>query len=75
VSSWRPTTRRRHASRFRVRKAEVTGIYGNVLTAYAKRTLGQVPDNVYVFWHNRKVLKSIVGFEQKVTKYDALAPT
>jgi AhpD family alkylhydroperoxidase len=61
-------------SRFRVRKAEITGIYGKVLTAYAKRTFGQVPDNVYVFWHNRKVLKSIVGFEQKVTKYDALDP-
>jgi hypothetical protein len=42
-------------SRFRVRKAEITGIYGKVLTAYAKRTFGQVPDNVYVFWHNRKV--------------------
>jgi alkylhydroperoxidase family enzyme len=62
------------SSRFRIRKAEITGVYGRVLTAYCKRTFGQVPDNLYVFWHNRKVLNSVLRFEQKVTKYDALDP-
>jgi AhpD family alkylhydroperoxidase len=61
-------------SRFRVPKAEVTGLYGKFLTAYAKRTYGQVPDGVYVLWHNRKVLTSLFRFEQKVAKYDALDP-
>jgi AhpD family alkylhydroperoxidase len=61
-------------SRFRVPKAEVTGLYGKFLTAYAKRTYGQVPDGVFVLWHNRKVLSSIFRFEQKVAKYDALDP-
>jgi AhpD family alkylhydroperoxidase len=61
-------------SRFRVPKAEVTGLYGKFLTAYAKRTYGQVPDGVYVLWHNRKVLNSLFRFEQKVAKYDALDP-
>ena len=62
------------SSRFRIRKAEITGVYGRVLTAYCKRMFGQVPDNLYVFWHNRKVLNSVLRFEQKVTKYDALDP-
>ncbi len=62
------------SSRFRIRKAEITGLYGRVLTAYCNRTFGQVPDNLYVFWHNRKVLNSVLRFEKKVTKYDALDP-
>jgi AhpD family alkylhydroperoxidase len=61
-------------SKFRVPRAEVTGLYGKVLTAFAKRTYGQVPDGVHVYWHNRKVLKSVLRFEQKVAKYDALDP-
>jgi hypothetical protein len=42
-----------------------------VLTAYAKRTYGQVPDAVHVYWHDHKVLESVLGFEQKVAKYAA----
>ena len=41
-------------STFRVPKAEITGAYGKVLTAYARRTFGQIPDNLYVLWHNRE---------------------
>ncbi len=60
------------SSKFRIRKAEITGLYGKVLKAYCKRTFGQVPDNLYVYWHNRKVLKAVLGFEQKVAKWDRL---
>ena len=60
-------------STFRIPKARITGLYGRILTTYARRTWGQVPDNAYVLWHNRKVLKSVLSFEQKVAKYDALA--
>ncbi|MGH3362550.1 MAG: carboxymuconolactone decarboxylase family protein [Nocardioides sp.] len=62
------------SSKFRVPRAEITGLYGKAITAYAKRTFGQVPDNVFVLWHNRKVLKSIFKFEQGVARYDALDP-
>ena len=61
-------------SKFRIPKAEITGLYGRVMTAWARRTYGEVPDNAYVLWHNRKVLSSIVRFEQRVAKYDALDP-
>ena len=61
-------------SRFRVPKAELTGLYGKVMTAWARRAFGEVPDNAFVLWHNRKVLTSVFRFEQRVAKYDALDP-
>ena len=62
-------------STFRIPKATITGLYGSVMQSYARRTWGEVPDNAYVLWHNRKVLKGIFSFENKVKKWDALDPT
>jgi alkylhydroperoxidase family enzyme len=59
-------------STFRIPKATITGLYGKVLSGYARRTYGQVPDGVHVYWHHRKVLKAVLGFEQKVAKWDRL---
>jgi AhpD family alkylhydroperoxidase len=61
-------------STFRVPPATIRGLYGSALQWYARRTYGEVPDNAYVLWHNRKVLRAIFGFEQKVAKLDALDP-
>ena len=61
-------------STFRIPKAEVTGLYGKVMSAYARRTYGQIPDNAYVLWHHRDVLKAILRFEQRVAKWRALDP-
>ena len=61
-------------STFRVPPAHIRGLYGNALQWYARRTFGEVPDTAYVLWHNRKVLRAIFGFEQKVAKLDALDP-
>ena len=61
-------------SKFRVPKAEITGAYGKVLTAYARRTYGEIPDNLYVLWHNRKALKAVFKLEQAFAKADALDP-
>ncbi len=30
------------------------------------------PTTLYVYWHHRKVLKAVLGFEQKVAKWDRL---
>lgn len=59
-------------STFRIPRAPITGLYGKVMTTYARRAWGQIPDNAYVIWHNRKVLKAIFAFEGKVRKWDAL---
>jgi AhpD family alkylhydroperoxidase len=59
-------------STFRIPKARITGLYGRMLTAYTRRTWGQVPDNAYVLWHNKKVMKATFSHEQKIAKFDAL---
>jgi alkylhydroperoxidase family enzyme len=59
-------------STFRIPKAEISGFYGRVMSAYARRTWGQVPDNAYVLWHHRQVLRAVFSFEGKVSKWDRL---
>ncbi|MGH3336964.1 MAG: carboxymuconolactone decarboxylase family protein [Nocardioides sp.] len=59
-------------STFRIPRATVAGLYGKALSVHARRTYGQVPDNVHVYWHHRPVLKAVLGFEQKVAKWDRL---
>ena len=61
-------------STFRIPRARITGPYGRLLEAYARRSYGQVPDAAYVLWHNRRVLNAVFGFERKVAKWDALDP-
>ena len=54
--------------------ATISGPYGRLLQAYARRTWGEVPDNAYVVWHHKKVMNAVLGFERKVAKWDALDP-
>jgi AhpD family alkylhydroperoxidase len=62
-------------STFRIPRARITGLYGRVLSAYARRTYGEVPDSAYVLFHHRPALKAWLGFEGKVAKLRALDPT
>lgn len=59
-------------STFRIPKAELTGVYGRIMTVMAKRMWGEVPDNAYVLFHHRPLTKAVFGFEQKVAKWKAL---
>jgi AhpD family alkylhydroperoxidase len=62
-------------STFRIPKAPVTGLYGWFMTKYAQKRLGgEFPDNGYVYFHHQRVLKDVLGFENKVSKWDALDP-
>lgn len=58
----------------RVPKAELTGVSGRVVAAVARRTFGQVPDNVHVLWHHRRALWATIGFERKVARFNRLDP-
>jgi alkylhydroperoxidase family enzyme len=60
------------SSSFRIPRAEITGLYGRLLTTYARRTWGKVPDPAHVYWHNRRVMRSVLGFERRVARWDAL---
>lgn len=62
-------------SRFRIPKAEITGLYGALMKRYARRAFGEVPDGAYVYFHHKPLLKAVMGFEGKVGKWDALDPT
>jgi alkylhydroperoxidase family enzyme len=62
-------------STFRIPKAPVTGAYGWFMTQYARRRLGgEFPDNGYVYFHHKPLLKAVLGFENKVAKWDRLDP-
>ena len=58
-------------SNTRVPAAEITGLKGALFTRMIKKTLGQVPTSLGVYWHNQKVLMAMGGFGQKLKKWDA----
>lgn len=62
------------SSSFRIPPAQPDGAYGALLTRVARRMWGQVPDNVSMLWHNSAVLKAVLGFERKVSRWSALDP-
>lgn len=57
---------------FRIPPAPLTGPVGRTIAVLARRMYGQVPDNVPVLWHNRRVLRAVVGLERKVARFTAL---
>ena len=62
-------------STFRIPQAPVTGLYGWFMTKYAEKRLGgEFPDNGYVYFHHKDLLKAVLGFENKVAKWDRLDP-
>ncbi|HKD97408.1 MAG TPA: carboxymuconolactone decarboxylase family protein [Micromonosporaceae bacterium] len=58
------------ASRTRVPKAELTGVYGAVIKRMSRKLMGDVPEPVEVAWHNRKVLSFSLGIGRKIQKWD-----
>ena len=60
------------SSTLRIPKAELTGFYGWMLKRFSRKMLGDVPEPAEVMWHNRAVLKSMMGVGRKVQKWDQL---
>jgi alkylhydroperoxidase family enzyme len=58
------------ASRTRIPKAELTGIYGALVKRMSRKLLGDVPEPVEVAWHNRKVRNFSLSLARKVQKWD-----
>lgn len=61
-------------SKFRIPKASLDGPLGRLATTLVGRRYGKVPDGMYVYWHNQKVLRAVYGFESKVQRWKSLAP-
>ena len=55
----------------RVPPTEITGIFGTMAKRFSKKKLGQVPESLGVMWHNRPVLRTLIGFSRKAEKWDA----
>ena len=55
----------------RIPAAEITGFKGMLIKRFARRSLGQVPTSLGIYWHNQKVLMGMAGVGGKVQKWDA----
>ena len=54
----------------RVPQAEITGVYGAVLTRFSRKVFGEVPDALGVMWHNRPVLRFSLGLGRKAARWE-----
>ena len=55
----------------RIPTAEITGVYGAVVKRFSRRLLGRVPEPLGVYWHNRPVLRAMMGVGAKAQKWHA----
>jgi hypothetical protein len=53
----------------RVPKAEISGVSGYLMKSFSRRMLGEVPDSLGVFWHNREVLRTMFGVQRKADRW------
>jgi alkylhydroperoxidase family enzyme len=56
----------------RIPATEVTGVYGALVKAAARKMIGRVPDSVGVLWHHKAVMKDSMGIGQKVEHWHEL---
>lgn len=68
----RPTNATARRAAIRVPIAQPDDLYARALAKYARRTYGDVPDNVLVLLKHRPALKAMMGFERRVAKFDKL---
>lgn len=60
-------------STFRIPKAELTGPYAFVLKLLAPRMFGgQIPDNAYVVFHHKPVMRAVLSFSRKAMTWREL---
>jgi alkylhydroperoxidase family enzyme len=62
------------ASRTRIPKAELTGIYGAIVKRMSRKMLGDVAEPLEVAWHNRKVLNFSFILARKTQKWHQCDP-
>lgn len=58
----------------RVPHARITGIFGAILKSASRKRFGAVPEPLNVMWHNPRVLKGLMGFGRKTSKWNTCDP-
>lgn len=61
-------------SNFRIPQADLNGLFGRGLSAYARRTYGEVPDFAYILLHHGPLTRAVLAFERKLAKLSACDP-
>ena len=54
----------------RIQPAPITGVFGVIVKRFSKRLLGEVPEPVGIYFHNRPVLKTFLAVSGKAQKWD-----
>ena len=55
----------------RIQPAPITGVFGAIVTRFSKKMLGEVPEPLGVYFHNRPVLKTFLAVSSKAQKWDS----
>ncbi len=55
----------------RISPAPIAGLSGAVVKRFSKRLLGEVPEPVGIYFHNRRVLKTFLAVSGKAQKWSA----
>jgi alkylhydroperoxidase family enzyme len=69
--SYRPTQEDDMTGTTRIPAAEISGFKGSLIKRFARKTLGQVPTSIGVYWHNQQVLMDMARVGSKVKKWDS----
>jgi alkylhydroperoxidase family enzyme len=55
----------------RIQPAPITGVFGAIVKRFSRRLLGEVPEPVGVYFHNRPVLRTFLAVSGKAQKWSA----
>lgn len=55
----------------RIQPAPITGVFGVIVKRFSMKLLGEVPEPVGVYFHNRPVLKAFLSVSGKAQKWSA----
>lgn len=56
---------------YRIPPTDLTGLRGAMVKKFAKRMLGEVPEQIGVMWHNQPVMMTVMGMSKKAEKWNA----
>jgi hypothetical protein len=55
----------------RIQPAPIAGVFGAIVKRFSKKLLGEVPEPVGVYFHNRPVLKAFLAASSQAQKWTA----
>ncbi len=55
----------------RIKPAAITGVFGAIVKRFSKKMLGEVPEPVGIYFHNRPVLRTFLAVSGKAQRWSA----